>query len=61
MKWSGVRKVGDGEYCGMLEERVLRVEAEIAVVEEEVERLRGVERREKSEEGEAGRGDGVGK
>ncbi len=53
--------MGDGEYIGMLEERVLRVEAEIAVVEEEVERLRGVERREKNEEGEAGRGDGVGK
>ena len=45
MKWSPLTAVSDEDYRNMLEERLLRIEAEIAVVDEGVERVRGEERR----------------
>ena len=36
----------DEEYGGMLREKLLRVEAEVAVIDEEIGRLREEERRE---------------
>ena len=45
MKWSPLTVVSDEDYGNMLKEKLLRVEAEIALVDEEMERLRGEERR----------------
>ncbi|CAF9918637.1 MAG: hypothetical protein ALECFALPRED_000772 [Alectoria fallacina] len=51
MKWSLLTVVSDEDYDNMLKEKLLRVEAEIAMVDEEVERLRGEERRMKEKQG----------
>ena len=45
MKWSPIKAVSDEDYGNMLKEKLLRIEAEIALVDEEIERLRGEERR----------------
>lgn len=45
MKWSPLTVLSDEDYGNMLKERLLRVKAEIASVDQEVERLRGEERR----------------
>ena len=45
MKWSPLKVLSDEEYGNMLKEKLLRVEAEIALVDEEVERLKAEERR----------------
>ena len=47
MKWSPLTAVSDEDYGNLLKEKLLRVEAEIALVDEEVERLKGEERRTK--------------
>ena len=44
MKWSPMKKLSDEEYSNMLKERLLRVEADIALVDEELEKLRIEER-----------------
>ena len=44
MKWSPLTVLSDDDYANILKEKLLRVEAEIALVDEEVERLRGEER-----------------
>ena len=51
MKWSPLTAVSDEDYGNMLKEKLLRVEADIALVDEEVERLRGEERRMKEIQG----------
>lgn len=51
MKWSPLTALSDEDYGNMLKEKLLRVEAEIALVDEEVERLRGEERRMKERPG----------
>ena len=51
MKWSPVTALSDEDYGNMLKEKLLRVEAEIALVDEEVERLRGEERRMEERQG----------
>ncbi len=51
MKWSPLMAVSDEDYSNLLKEKLLRVEAEIALVDEEVERLRGEERRTKEKQG----------
>lgn len=43
-KWSPITALSDEEYANMLKERMLRVDAEIALVDEEIERSRGEER-----------------
>ena len=45
MKWSPLTAVSDEDYGNLLKEKLLRVDAEIALVDEEVERLKGEERR----------------
>lgn len=45
MKWSPLTAVSDEDYRNMLEEKLLSIEAEITVVDEEVERVKGEERR----------------
>ena len=45
MKWSPLTVVSDEDYGNLLKEKLLRVDAEIALVDEEMERLRGEERR----------------
>ena len=44
MKWSPVTVLSNEEYANILKEQLLRVDAEIALVDEEVERLQGEER-----------------
>lgn len=56
MKWSPLTVLSDDDYANILKERLLRLEAEIASVDEEVERLRGEERRMKENEGKARQG-----
>lgn len=51
MKWTPLTAVSDEDYGNMLKGRLLRVEAEIASVDEEMERLRGEERRMKERQG----------
>ncbi len=40
MKWSPMKTLSDKEYGNMLKERLLRIEADIALVDEELEKLR---------------------
>lgn len=40
MKWSPMKKLSDEEYGNMLKERLLRVEADIALVDEELEKVK---------------------
>ena len=44
MKWSPMKKLSDEEYGNMLKERLLRVEADIALLDEELEKVRSEER-----------------
>ena len=39
-KWNPVKKLTNEEYSVMLEERLLRVDADIAIAEEELQKLR---------------------
>ena len=48
-RWSPVKILSDEEYENMLQEKLLRVEAEIAVLDEHIENLRR-EAREKLQE-----------
>ena len=43
-KWSPMKRLSDEEYGNLLKERLLRVEADIALVDEELEKVRGEER-----------------
>lgn len=43
-KWSPMKVLSDAEYEALLQERLLRVNAEIAVVDENIEALRAQER-----------------
>lgn len=40
-RWNPVKRLGDEEYEGMLQEKLIRVEAEIALVEEDLARMKG--------------------
>lgn len=51
MKWSPLKVLSDEDYGNMLKEKLLRVEAEIALLDEEVERLKGEERRMRERQG----------
>ena len=51
MKWSPLTVVSDEDYGNLLKEKLSRVEVEIALVDEEMERLRGEERRMKERQG----------
>ena len=51
MKWSPLTAVSDEDYGHLLKEKLLRVEAEIALVDEEVDRLRVEERGMKERQG----------
>lgn len=44
MKWSPMKTLSDKEYANILREKMLAVDARIALVDEEVERLRKEER-----------------
>ena len=43
MKWSPMKKLSDEEYGNLLKERLLRIEADIALVDEELEKVRSEE------------------
>lgn len=49
-KWSPVKKLTEAEYAHMLEEKLLRVNAEIALVDESIERLRAESEQQKREQ-----------
>ena len=51
MKWSPLTALSDEDYGSMLKDKLLRVDAEIALLDEEVERLKGEERRLKEKRG----------
>ena len=51
MKWSPLKVLSDEDYGNVLKEKLLRVDAEIALVDEEVERLKEEERRMKETRG----------
>ena len=44
MKWSPMTVLSHQDYADILKEKLLRVDAEIALLDEEVERLQGEER-----------------
>jgi hypothetical protein len=44
MKWSPMKTLSDEEYANILREKMLAMDAQIALVNEEVERLRQEER-----------------
>ena len=44
MKWSPMKKLSDEEYGNLLKERLLRIEADIALVDEELEKVRSEEK-----------------
>lgn len=43
-KWSPMKVLSDAEYETMLQEKLLRINAQIALVDESIEALRGQER-----------------
>ena len=43
MKWSPMKKLSDEEYGNLLKERLLRIEADIALLDEELEKVRSEE------------------
>ena len=51
MKWSPVTVLSNEEYANILKEKLLRVDAEIALLDEEVERLQREERSIKERQG----------
>ncbi|MCJ1423000.1 hypothetical protein MMC29_000881 [Sticta canariensis] len=57
-KYSPVKVLSDAEYESILRERLLAVDAEIALVDEKIERLKaqGVEREKRKDEKEMGSG-----
>lgn len=63
-RWNPMRRLTDQEYEDMLKEKLIRVEAEIAIVDEEVAKLEGMKVREERErkdlQGEIGSGRGNG-
>ena len=44
MRWSPMKKLSDEEYGNLLKERLLRIEADIALVDEELEKVRSEEK-----------------
>lgn len=41
-KWSPLKKLSDEEYVDMMDEKILRIDAEIALIEEKITELRQV-------------------
>ncbi|KAK1237911.1 hypothetical protein MKX08_002490 [Trichoderma sp. CBMAI-0020] len=48
-KWSPLKKLTDQEYIDMMEEKILRVEADIALIDERITELRSIDQRTKDE------------
>lgn len=48
-KWSPLKKLSDSEYIDMMGEKMLRVEADIALIDERIDNLREQERSELKE------------
>ena len=44
-KWSPIKQLSDQEYVDILEEKLIRVEADIALIDDRVKELRESERR----------------
>lgn len=44
-KWSPLKKLTDVEYANMMGEKILRVEADIALIDEHIDRLKEQEKR----------------
>ena len=40
MKWTGLTKLSNEEYAGMLAEKVLKIDAQIAIIDEQIEKLK---------------------
>lgn len=57
MKWSPMKTLSDEEYADILREKMLAVDAQIALVDEEVERLRKEEQMMAKVEGEGSGGE----
>jgi len=51
-RWSPVRSLSDDEYGAMLQEKLLRIDAEIAIVDERIAAVREQEKAPREEEGE---------
>jgi hypothetical protein len=52
-KWSPMKPLTDSEHAKMLEEKLLRVDADIALIDERIESLRTQERSLNAQSGEA--------
>ncbi|OTA03959.1 hypothetical protein A9Z42_0044900 [Trichoderma parareesei] len=48
-KWSPLKKLTDQEYIDMMEEKILRVDADIALIDDRIAELKSVEQRAKDE------------
>lgn len=44
-KWSPLKKLTDQEYIDMMEEKILRVEADIALIDERITELKSIDQR----------------
>lgn len=48
-KWSPLKKLTDQEYIDMMEEKILRVDADIALVDDRIAELKSTDQRAKDE------------
>ncbi|KAG8530234.1 uncharacterized protein KY384_004734 [Bacidia gigantensis] len=55
LDWLGLKKLSDEEYAGMLTEKVLKLEVEVALIDEEIEKIRLEEQEREKEETELGK------
>ncbi|PTB66506.1 hypothetical protein BBK36DRAFT_1201419 [Trichoderma citrinoviride] len=49
-KWSPLKKLTDQEYIDMMEEKILRVDADIALIDDRIAELKAIEQRAKDED-----------
>lgn len=55
-KWSPLKKLTDEEYISMMEEKMLKVETEIALIDDRIAALRETQKAAKDEESERRQG-----
>lgn len=48
-KWSPLKKLTDQEYIDMMEEKILRVDADIALIDDRIAELKSMEQKTKDE------------
>jgi hypothetical protein len=53
-RWSPIKRLSDEDYAAILEERVLQLEADIALIDERIEEIRKSEQQAKKDAAQAG-------